>query len=85
MKFSELFTDPKDGRFSHTKLWNHVGLFLMSLMFLWYSYHFKIDEWMLFAYGVLVTHQNMLGKYLSFRFGESNNNLQKLEDKKENQ
>lgn len=80
MKFSDLFTDPKDGRLSHTKLWNHLGLLFMSLMFLWYSYHFKIDEWMLFAYGVLVTHQNMFGKYLSFRFGT---NIQKQDEVKE--
>ena len=44
MKISDLFTDPTDNRLSHTKIWNHIGLLCMTIMFCWYSYHFKIDE-----------------------------------------
>ena len=87
MKISDLFTDPTDNRLSHTKIWNHIGLLCMTIMFCWYSYHFKIDEWLLFAYGFLVTHQNLLGKFLSFRFGAnmSQNNLPVNQKEKEEQ
>lgn len=72
MKFSDLITDPKDNRLSHTKVWSHVGMCAMTAVFVYRAFCGNIQdmEFEYWAYGLLVTSPNMIGKFLSFRFGK---------------
>lgn len=71
MKVSDLFTDPKDNRLSHTKLWSHIGMSAMTAVFVYRAFYGNIPdmEFEYWAYGLLVTAPNLIGKFLSFRFG----------------
>lgn len=72
MKFSDLITDPKDNRISHTKVWSHIGMCAMTAVFVYRAFYGNIQdmEFEYWAYGLLVTAPNMVGKFLSFRFGK---------------
>lgn len=69
MNLMELITN--NGKLSHTKLWSNIGLFAMTITFLYRALYGNIQDYEMemLVYGIVVTAPNLLGKFLNVRFG----------------
>ena len=71
MHISNLITDEKNGRLSHTKVWSNIGLAALTVVFIHRAFYGNVQEMELeyWAYGLLVTAPNLIGKFFNMRFG----------------
>lgn len=71
MKLSDLFVDKHNNKLSHTKLWSNIGLLSMTVAFLYRAFYGNIADYEteILVYGIVVTAPNLLGKFLTARFG----------------
>lgn len=81
MKFSDLFLDKHSNKLSHTKLWSNIGLLTMTITFMHRAFYGNIQDYEMemLVYGVIVTAPNLLGKFLTARFGINYSNREKEE------
>lgn len=69
MKFSDLFTDKSDGRMSIQRTWMNVAMLILTVVFGWYAYHWKLEEWMYIAYSLVAVFPNLVSKWINVRWG----------------
>lgn len=71
MKISDLFLDKHSNKLSHTKLWSNIGLLTMTVTFIHRAFYGNIQDYEMemLVYGIIVTAPNLLGKFLTARFG----------------
>lgn len=81
MKISDLFLDKHSNKLSHTKLWSNIGLLTMTVTFIHRAFYGNIQDYEMemLVYGIIVTAPNLLGKFLTARFGSQFTSKEKEE------
>lgn len=82
MHISNLVTDEKNGRLSYTKVWSNIGLAALTVVFIHRAFYGSVADMELeyWAYGLLVTAPNLVGKFFNMRFGGNLKSTDKKED-----
>lgn len=63
MNIKELITDP-NGSLSHTKVWSNIGMFALTVSFVWTSINSGVTPELIVAYGGVVVFGRATSKYL---------------------
>lgn len=64
MKLRDFYTDPKSGKFSHTRLWSNIGMLTLTLAFWKMAVACTVTAEIMFAYGAIVVSHRLGDQYL---------------------
>lgn len=71
LRWRDLIEDPATGRLSESKLWIHPVKAAMLWAFCWETYHGRLTESILWAFGILLLSHETVSRIVSWRFGQS--------------
>lgn len=63
MNWKELISDP-NGTLSHTKIWSNIGMFALTVAFVYEAYTRGVSPELMVAYGGIVVFGRATSKYL---------------------
>lgn len=67
--WSDLYTDPATGRISESKIWINVGKAVATWAFVYLILHGKAEEFVWWAYLLVITAHEAISRVVSWRFG----------------
>lgn len=68
-RFIELFESEGSGKLSHNKTWQNLGMSTITGVVIWYSYKGTLEEWMFWAYCLVVIFPNLVSKFITMKWG----------------
>ena len=67
----DLISSHADGveKVSHTKVWSNIGMFVMTLVFVYLGFWGVLPDWYLYTYASVVAAPHLISKIITLRWG----------------